>query len=377
MAEGNFIRRGSGAAQKTAQAAPQVESPEQKRIKTLQHFLKHVFDEAHPQRAQYQAELDRLLARKEPIPDAPPEMPKEEPSPAFPLKVLEAEAPALDNMLAAEPAEPPALGKIVHLPVWPEAVRGMPNGLLRTALFGVVERGGRRYMQVEPIAAVNGIEILYTGQQLDQGDLDVWQAVLHFCRLQAMGRECRFSAYAFLKALGKTVSGASRKVLDTQLTRLKATAVRIRLVGRYSYEGSLLDEIYRDEKTKEYVAVLNPKMRALFEPDQFTQIEWSVRHALSGKPLAQWLHGFFSSHAAPHPISIEKLRELSGSEAKRERKFKETLRKALDAVVEASEAHGQPFRFTFEGDLVCIERTPSDSQRRHLAARSKKRPPRR
>lgn len=28
--------------------------------------------------------------------------------------------------------------------------------------------------------------------------------------------------------------------------------------GRYSHEGSLLDTLYRDEETKEYIVVLNP-----------------------------------------------------------------------------------------------------------------------
>lgn len=95
-------------------------------------------------------------------------------------------------------------------------------------------------------------------------------------------------------------------MLDSRLTRMKATAVRIK-VGRYSYEGSLLDAVYRDEETKEYIAVLNPKMHVLFATDQFTQVDWRIRQALDGKPLAQWLHGFYASHAQPFPMSIAKL----------------------------------------------------------------------
>ena len=260
-------------------------------------------------------------------------------------------------------------GEVVHLPVWPNLVRPIPNGLLRSALFGVVERGARRYLRAEPVVALDGIEIFYTGEQLDQGDLDVWIAVIQLCRAQAMGERCFFSAYELLKTLGKDDTGGkhgSRKVLDIRLTRMKATAIRIRVVGRYSYEGSLLDEIYRDEETGRYVAVLNPKMRALFGQNEYTQLEWSVRQALEGKPLAQWLHAFFSSHAAPLPISMGKLRGLCGSEISRERAFKEKLRKALDAVAEASAAHGQPFSFSFEGELVCVQRTPSAAQKRHL-----------
>jgi hypothetical protein len=59
---------------------------------------------------------------------------------------------------------------VVRLPVWPEPVRGVPNGMLRSALFGAIKKGPRRYMEGEEIAAQDGIEIRYTGQRLDQGD---------------------------------------------------------------------------------------------------------------------------------------------------------------------------------------------------------------
>jgi hypothetical protein len=100
---------------------------------------------------------------------------------------------------------PPAKG--VNLPIWPEAMRAVPNGVLRSALFGAIRRGARRYMERERIAALEGIEIFYTGQRLDQGDLDVWETALHAVRLQSLGNECRVTAYQILKALGKTDSG--------------------------------------------------------------------------------------------------------------------------------------------------------------------------
>lgn len=38
-----------------------------------------------------------------------------------------------------------------------------------------------------------------------------------------------------------------------------------------------------------------------------------MRHALDGHQLAQWLHGFYASHAKPFPIKIETLHRLCGS----------------------------------------------------------------
>lgn len=260
---------------------------------------------------------------------------------------------------------------VIQLPLWAEEKCGIPNGFLRSALFGAIRKGSRRYLQQEKMASLDGIELIYTGQRLDQGDLDVWGGVIQFVRQQNLGEQCRFTAYAMLKLLDKNDSGKNREILDTRLTRMKATAVRIK-VGRYSYEGSLLDAIYRDEETREYIAVLNPKMHVLFAPDQFTQIDWNIRQTLDGKPLAQWLHGFYASHAQPLPISITKLHTLSGSEAGELWKFTQTLRKSLELLTEAHQQHCQSFSYEIKHDLLYITRAPSKSQRLHLAKKARK-----
>ena len=272
---------------------------------------------------------------------------------------------ALDN-----PENPPPTN-VIKLPFWPDAVRAVPNGFLRSALFGAIRRGARRYMQRERIAALDGIEIYYTGQRLDQGDLDLWETLLHIARLQGLGNECRVTAYQLLKALGKTDSGKNRDILDIRLSRMKATGVDVH-IGRYGYEGSLLDEVYRDKETREYVFRANPKLRALFEPDQFTQIDWVVRRELDGQPLAQWLHGFYASHAQPYPISVSKLRELCGSDYERLDNFRRDLRKALDVLEKANIKYAQPFAYKTHNDVIHIDKEPSKSQRKYLEAKDKK-----
>ena len=258
---------------------------------------------------------------------------------------------------------------VVQLPLWPEVVRGVPNAALRSALFGAIKKGARAYLERQEIHAQEGIRIVYTGARLDQGDLDVWETVLHTVRLQALGDECRVTAYQLLKVLGKTDTGINRDTLDRRLSRMKATGVDV-TVGRYGYEGSLIDEVYRDKETRQYVIRLNPKLRALFAADQFTQVDWTVRHALDGKPLAQWLHGYYASHAKPYPVNVATLLKLSGSENTEPRSGRQTLRKALDALADASTANGQPFSHDIRGDLVHVQKLASGTQRRHLAKKA-------
>ena len=266
----------------------------------------------------------------------------------------------------------PAPGSnVVKLPLWPEAVRAVPNGFLRSALFGAIAKGRRRFMKAEEVAALDGITIRYTGESLDQGDLDVWETVLHLTREQTLGETCRVTGYQLLKVLGKADTGGNREVLHNRLTRLKATALEVDL-PRFSYMGSLIDEVFKEKASREYVIRLNPKLRMLFETEEFTQLDWTVRQSLEGKPLAQWLHAFYASHAKPYPVRVETLHKLCGSETERMDHFREKLRKALDALTEASAAHGEGFSYEIRGDLVYVEKNPSGAQRRHLAKKTAK-----
>ena len=264
---------------------------------------------------------------------------------------------------------------VVQLPLWPEPVRAVPNGFLRSALFGAIAKGKRRYIDGEQLAALDGVEIRYTGQRLDQGDLDVWESVLHAVRLQELGSQCRVTSYALLKLMGKTDTGKNRTTLHNRIERLVANAVTVKQ-GRYTYIGGLIRFAAKDEETQEWVIELDEKLRPLFAGDQFTQIEWAVRHELDGKPLAQWLHGFYASHAKPFPMKVETLLRLCGSESEL-RRYRQTLGDALDAVAEACAAHGEGFSYEIRGDLVHVEKKASGPQRRHLAKQaSKSRKPR-
>ena len=261
---------------------------------------------------------------------------------------------------------------VVQLPLWPEPVRAVPNGFLRSALFGAIAKGRRRYINGEDLAAVDGVTIRYKGERLDQGDLDVWESVLHAVRLQELGSQCRVTSYALLKLMGKTDTGKNRATLQTRIERLVANAVTVKQ-GRYTYIGGLIRFAAKDEETQEWVIELDAKLRPLFAADQFTQVEWAVRHALDGHQLAQWLHGFYASHAKPFPMRMETLLKLAGSENDSPRSAQQKLRKALDAVAEACAAHGEGFSYEIRGDLVHVEKKAQGAQRRHLAKKAAKR----
>lgn len=258
---------------------------------------------------------------------------------------------------------------VVQLPLWPEPVRAVPNGFLRSALFGAIAKGKRLYINGEDLAAIDGVTIRYKGERLDQGDLDVWESVLHAVRLQELGSQCHLTSYALLKLMGLTDTGKNRVTLQNRIERLVANALTVKQ-GRYTYIGSLIRFAAKDEETQEWIIELDPRLRPLFAADQFTQIEWAVRHALNGQQLAQWLHGFYATHAKPFPMKVETLLSLSGSENTEPRSSRQKLRKALNAVAEASASIGQSFSYEIRGDLVHVQKLAIGTQRRHLAKKA-------
>lgn len=241
------------------------------------------------------------------------------------------------------------------LPRWSDSVRGAPNTILRSCLFGVIAKGDRRYLEQESIYAPKNITMRYTGPQLDQGDLDVWLAVLHLTRTQPIGQECNITSYELLQLLRLTDTGGNRKTLKSRLSRLNTCALDAQAGPLIHYEGSLINEIFCDEQSH-LIIRLSPSLRKMFAKDQYTQIHWGVRQALNGHFLAQWLHGFYSSHAAPFPLRVETLHKMSGSKTTNMSKFRQLLHKALSALSRASLDHRQPFRYCIEGNLVKIEK---------------------
>lgn len=256
---------------------------------------------------------------------------------------------------AAEPA------KNVQITIWPEAVRGVPNSILRCALFGAVRRGKRAYMQGVPLAAVDGVTVLFTGPRLDQSDLDVWEQCMHLARTGGLGTRIQFAAHGFLKTIGKNTSGANHEWLRNAFRRLASSVVEIK-DGKKAYFGPMIHHGTRDDENGHYCIEINPAIASLYGKDGWSQVEWEERLALKRQPLAQWLHGFYTTHAKPFPYKVETIHQLCGSEAKQMKHFRAELGEALGKLEEAT---GWTCEIDGE-DLVCVTKTPTGSQGRHL-----------
>lgn len=75
-----------------------------------------------------------------------------------------------EHLMPCDPVELPSCAKGMHVG---------PNACFQSALFGMVARGSRKYLNGQKIVSFKGLTISYTGEQLDQGDLDVFIHAVH------------------------------------------------------------------------------------------------------------------------------------------------------------------------------------------------------
>ncbi|QJC32297.1 hypothetical protein GJT89_02240 (plasmid) [Enterobacteriaceae endosymbiont of Donacia versicolorea] len=206
--------------------------------------------------------------------------------------------------------------------------RVIPNIMLRSSLFGVIRKGYRKYERNVLKTSLNGFDIRFTGESLDQSDLDVWLECLYRLTKVPLGKRVIFSTYSFLKSIDRKTGKKDYEWLKSSLIRLSICSIEVKYKN-YFYIGHLLHEWYRDNKTKKNIILLNKNIIAFFTDSMWTAISLKERKKLKGRPLSQWIHCFFCSHNIPLYYKVNTLKKLCGSNTSLLWKFRQILKKSL------------------------------------------------
>lgn len=250
----------------------------------------------------------------------------------------------------------------LSLELWPDAVRGVPNAVLRGALFGVAQVR-RTHKKRTLIAATENYEIRFKGETFNQTDLDALSAMLHLAMPHPLGTRVEFSVNSFLRDLGRGTGNTQHEQFKETVVRLIGGVVEITsLRDQMTFIGALVSGAYRDESTGRYVVKFNEDMLTLYQTG-YTLIDAGQRRELGKNALAKWLHGFYASHAKPFDYRTETLHRLCGSTAAL-KEFRRLLRAALDKLVDIGALVS--WDIDAETDLVTVCRVPSKSQLKHL-----------
>lgn len=262
---------------------------------------------------------------------------------------------ALDNL--KELIKDRENSRMIQLPLWPESKRGTPNSFIRSALFSAIQSKDRVFVDGQVLASLDGITIKYTGQQLNQEDLTLWETLVHLAKENPLGHICSFTAYSLLKAMGLGTGGHEHQRLHKGIIRLAGGICEITHEGK-TYFGALIKSGIKDELTSHYAIELNKDLIRLYGDTQWTAINWQQRLDLRRMPLAQALHAYYSSHKEPFPVKLETLKRLTGSRNSQSSDFKRKVKAALDKLIWI----GLLESYSVEHNIVTVERIPTKAR---------------
>lgn len=290
--------------------------------------------------------------------------------PTNPATILSPAKETLARMRARRHAEKRASEQLEPFPNWRDGSRGAPPQVLRSSIFGVLQRGRKKRIVDMPVATNDNATMTLTGWMLDQHDFDVWLEIHHLARALTPGAEVRFTVHAMLRRLH--LSSADSDAYDRLKRRLKQlmeTTLTYETPDSCGGSGGLIASFRIDKMTGEAIVKTNPEMRGLWNEVTYLNIE--DRRSLGANQLAKFMHAALAALAAWPPIRAERLMIRVGSNRARVRAFKDDLRRVLDDFKRRGWIRSYAIGRGDDG-LIEIDRVPTPSQARWLATRALK-----
>lgn len=252
-----------------------------------------------------------------------------------------------------------------QVPLWADHLRALPATFVRSALFSVGGKHERRVCAQEVIACLPDAEISYSGTELRIDDQDVIAQLYHMARgailsndAMADGVHIEFSGNAMLNELGWPRTSRGYAKLKASLERLQRGTLKVtREVSgkRKTFAGQIIRKFVttEDQSRAQWKVWLEPEMLSLFLG--FLAFDWEVRLRLQ-LSLSKWLHALFSGEPNNRVFTIGEalLRTLSGSRVESPRKFRQTLKEAMDELVRQKAIH----QWCIDHGMVRIARMP-------------------
>ena len=224
--------------------------------------------------------------------------------------------------------------------------RAIPNCFLRGALFGMVRKGRRALVGEMPIFTMTQYDLTFTGYELDQNDLELWDTLMFLAKERKVDSELRITLYDLCQQMRLSYNQERGKKLEERALRLQLGQVKIK-TGDKTFAGSLINNVYIDKDGDgKLVIEYNKKLAPLFT-DDYTFISADIRHLLGDNQLARWLYNFYESHKDPLPFSIDFIQKLCRSESQ-PKEFKRLLRSALEQVKKAHLSVNQKSKWSYE-----------------------------
>lgn len=235
---------------------------------------------------------------------------------------------------AAEPGKDSQPGG--QLPLFPEAdISAIPNHLARTSLFAPIRAGARSMHDNALLDSPAGVEIRFSGKQLDMSDQDVFMLALKLAQGLDLNQPVCCDRADFLRELGwrpgknGSFGKSAYEWLDQSFQMLTTGTLHIK-TKRYKAHLPLVADWVQDEVTGRWEFTIGGKVRALFQNHEYAFVDMAKRKRIDRRvDLAKWLQSYAATHETGlHRISVANLKKWCNYKSPM-RKFMEALKEAL------------------------------------------------
>lgn len=254
--------------------------------------------------------------------------------------------------------------EVVHLPLWGEVERAIPNHIARSSLFAPIARGRRKQHRNSVLVSRSDATILFSGEQLDEADCDVWMQALHEARQVPLGQPVIINRAAFLRAIGRPKSAQSYRWLHASFDRLSFGMLSIQ-TKKYEIgttpKGRLIHPINgfdHDPETDTYELHVDPRILVMFTDAEFALVDWEKRLMIANRvDLAKRLQRLVvTSNDRIQRYSMEYLKEVCCYDSPM-RKFKEALTEAMEELERLNIIKNSSFKTSSKGkEQACWQR---------------------
>lgn len=225
--------------------------------------------------------------------------------------------------------------------------RAIPNCFLRGALFGMVRKGRRALVENQPIFTMSQYEVSFSGSEMDQNDLEIWDTLIYLAKNRNIDSELRITLYDLCQQMRLSPTQKTYERLVARVQRLQFGQVKINK-DKKQFGGSLINNYYIDtDGDGKLVIEYNKKLMPLFVDGDYTLISADIRHLLGDNQLARWLYNFYESHNQPIPFAINFIQKLCRSESE-PKEFKRLLKNASELVKKAHLAVNLKSKWDYE-----------------------------
>lgn len=197
----------------------------------------------------------------------------------------------------------------LQIPLFPEEKSAMPNKWIRTSLFAAVKKGRRRNFVKTPLASRSDVLILYTGEQLDAGDNDVFLHAMRLSQGLAPGGQIHFVRSHFLQAIGRKPGTSGYRWLKDSLQRLASATIFIEYGENKGKMFRLVDTM--EWTNTDYWLSLSPEIASFYGKRELAFIDFEARLQMK-HGMSRLLQNYVASHETGewHYISLDTLRDF-------------------------------------------------------------------